>query len=233
MFISYSRHDEGLAKGLAGVLAAANNPVFLDVYSIEPGDLWETKIEKAIQDSEVFVVCWCCRGEKSEFIAKEISAALAYPEKRLVAVLLCSAALPPPLAERQWIDLRKELAHLCIDHRARELTGDLPPPDYARERETKARERRARRHKIVKQAASVALTFLFIAALSYIDKVYFRKLPGTPNQMDFGLLAMAILFLAVALLQQILQTLQRRSRRRRINETAATVESYFKGLRAE
>jgi hypothetical protein len=114
VFVSYSRHDESLVKPLAGLLgAAADDAVFLDVTSIKPGGYWKTEIEKAVREASVFILCWCCESEKSSFIAYEIQAALSAGEKRLVPVLFCSTPLPATLADRQWIDLRERVVHLC------------------------------------------------------------------------------------------------------------------------
>jgi hypothetical protein len=112
--VSYSRHDEALVKPLAALLGvAAEDAVFLDVPSLKPGDLWEEKILGAVRESSVFVLCWCCECKHSTFIAKEISAALAEGNRRLVPVLFCSTPLPPGMADRQWIDLRGQVAHHC------------------------------------------------------------------------------------------------------------------------
>jgi len=112
--VSYSRHDEALVKPLAGLLgAAADDAVFVDVTSIQPGSLWKGEIENAIRDSPVFVLCWCCNSAASEFIQHEIDMALKGGEKRLVPVLFCSTPLPPLLASRQWIDLRGRVVHAC------------------------------------------------------------------------------------------------------------------------
>jgi TIR domain len=114
VFVSYSRHDEALVRPLAGLLGvAADDAVFLDVTSLKPGDLWDDKIMGAVKEASVFVLCWCCESDKSTFIAKEISAALAEGEKKLVPVLFCSTPLPPGMADRQWIDLRGKVVHDC------------------------------------------------------------------------------------------------------------------------
>jgi hypothetical protein len=58
VFVSYSRHDEALVKPLAGLLgAASDDAVFADVNSIVPCEAWQYRIEKAIRESTVFVVC--------------------------------------------------------------------------------------------------------------------------------------------------------------------------------
>lgn len=114
VFVSYSRHDEALVRPLAGLLgAAAPDAVFLDVTSLKPGDLWDKQIMNAVKEASVFVICWCCESDRSTFIAKEISAALAEGDKKLVPVLFCSTPLPPSLADRQWIDLRGQVTHVC------------------------------------------------------------------------------------------------------------------------
>ena len=116
VFVSYSRHDEALVKPLAGLLGVTvEDAVFLDVNELKPGDVWEEKIVAAVRESTVFVICWCCQSQKSEFVAREISLALEDGKKKLVPVLFCQTKLPADLATRQWIDLRGRILHTC-DH---------------------------------------------------------------------------------------------------------------------
>ena len=61
----------------------------------------------------MFVLCWCCESAKSQFVAKEIKAALKDSGKKLVPVLLCSTKLPEVFARIQWIDLRGKVKHKC------------------------------------------------------------------------------------------------------------------------
>jgi hypothetical protein len=67
---------------------AAEDAVFLDVEQLKPGNLWEEKLVGAVQQSSIFVLCWCCQSEKSEFVAKEISIALTDKSKKLVPVFV-------------------------------------------------------------------------------------------------------------------------------------------------
>jgi hypothetical protein len=127
VFVSYSRHDEALVKPLAGMLGvAANDAVFLDVTTIQPGALWEQEIIGAIKQSSVFVLCWCCECEHSSFIAREISTALKQGNKRMVPVLFCSTPLPPTMADRQWINLTGQVVHHCTH--AHQTPSDTAPP---------------------------------------------------------------------------------------------------------
>jgi hypothetical protein len=119
VFISYSRHDEGLVKPLAALIGVADSltryeaAVFLDVQELKPGDLWRHEIVSAIRGAKVFVLCWCCKSRQSEFISEEIAVALEDPRKRIVPVLFCEKPLPEHLENRQWIDLRGRVQHDC------------------------------------------------------------------------------------------------------------------------
>jgi hypothetical protein len=132
VFVSYSRHDEALVRPLAGLLGVAtDDAVFLDVASIRPGDNWKDDIDGALRESSVFVICWCCQAEKSEFIAHEIAAALEKNDKRLVPVLFCDTPLPRTLAAYQWIDLRGQITHSCAhitQHTPLPMQMDAPFP---------------------------------------------------------------------------------------------------------
>lgn len=117
VFVSYSRHDEALVKPLAQLLgAAADDAIFLDIESIRPGDLWKSEIQHAVRASSVFILCWCCQSERSEFVQHEIAMALEGEEKRVVPVLFCSTPLPKLLKTRQWVDLRGRIVHSCSQH---------------------------------------------------------------------------------------------------------------------
>lgn len=125
VFVSYSRHDEGLVRPLAGLLGATAGTVFLDVDSIGAGDAWRKRIETAVRECSVFIICWCCASERSQFVQHEIAVALEDMRKRLVPVLLCTTPLPASLGDCQWIDMRDRIVHECdLEHHAR--SGDLP-----------------------------------------------------------------------------------------------------------
>lgn len=115
VFVSYSRRDEHLVQPLAALLGAATgDAVFLDVTSIRPGQIWSNKIETALHQARVFIVCWCCHSRRSAAVAQEIWNAINLgARKRLVPVLFCSAPLPESLAPLQWIDMRGHIAHKC------------------------------------------------------------------------------------------------------------------------
>ena len=114
-------------KPLAALLgAAARDAVFLDVNSIKPGDLWKQEIDSALQDAAVFILCWCCQSQASDFVGYEIRMAIENRAKRVVPVRLCSSPLPNLLSDRQWIDLRGRIVHDCRDHIHMEKKANEP-----------------------------------------------------------------------------------------------------------
>ena len=97
--IVQSTRSRELVKPLAGLLGVATDEaVFLDVNALKPGDKWEEEIFAALQECSVFVVCWCCQSQKSEFVGKEVDAALLDADKKVVPVLFCGADLPSALS---------------------------------------------------------------------------------------------------------------------------------------
>jgi hypothetical protein len=176
VFVSYSRHDEALVKPLAGLLGvAADDAVFLDVASLKPGDLWEKKIIDAVKEASVLVVCWCCQSNKSVFVAREISTALAEGKKKLVPVLFCTTPLPPNIADRQWIDLCGKIVHDCSNLHAR---LDLTSPGGAGNTGSAARfevppsstlpERSAAAPRIKRAAVAIVSLLGIIAIVAYL-----------------------------------------------------------------
>ena len=163
VFVSYSRHDEALVKPLAGLLGvAAEDAVFLDVASIEPGAKWKDTIDGALRESSVFVLCWCCEAEKSQFIGHEIALALAGGRKRLVPVLFCSTPLPASLSDYQWIDLRTQIRHSC-SHGDRTATSAFAAPPGAMPAPAAApKAAKASKVFLAAIAAAIALAVAFV-----------------------------------------------------------------------
>jgi hypothetical protein len=115
-FISYSHKDNDVVKPLVELLSVNEHRVFWDQH-LKAGDRWDQVIRSAVKQSSVFVLFWCCDTRGSQYVAEEIALALRL-KKKIVPVKLCSAAMPPPLGEWQWIDLGQRVQHLCtnVDH---------------------------------------------------------------------------------------------------------------------
>jgi len=85
IFISYCRHDADLVKPISELVELGNrDTVFFDASSLQPGDDWCEKIETAIHESTIFVLCWCCGSRASEFVAHEMNLALQKKERVLI-----------------------------------------------------------------------------------------------------------------------------------------------------
>ncbi len=105
VFVSYSRHDEPIVVPIIKLLRlGGHGMVFLDLDSIEPGELWRGKLEEALRTATYVVLFWCRHSSDSREVEREYRAALA-TGKRLVPVLLDKTPLPPGLDQYQWIDL--------------------------------------------------------------------------------------------------------------------------------
>ena len=105
VFISYSRQDEPIVVPIVRLLRLGERGiVFLDLDSIEPGELWRGKLEDALRAAKYVVLFWCSHSSNSREVEREYRAALA-TGKCLVPVLLDKTPLPPGLSEYQWIDL--------------------------------------------------------------------------------------------------------------------------------
>lgn len=105
IFISYSHVDIALVAPVVAVLRASRNFVYLDSDSIRPGKKWREELEAAIAKSDMVMLFWCEHSEASIEVGKEIVAAKERG-KDLLPLLLDSTALPPTLAEYQYIDFR-------------------------------------------------------------------------------------------------------------------------------
>ncbi len=256
--MSYSRHDESLVRPLAGLLGvAADDAVFLDVTSIKPGDVWDNKIMDAVKEASVFVVCWCCEGDKSTFIAKEISAALAEGGKRLVPVLFCPTPLPPSLADRQWIDLRGQVVHNCpLPHvetkkshkesppyklnRVLSWQADEPPDCFSVSDEQPDATPSRRKKGGYALAAMIVLCLSLAFTTGYVGFTPMAA-PRPPGKVEApilsnylpilvaGLLLIAIAY-AVFRLIHLFRVIRRRRDLQRTEKIAAAATIYFEGL---
>src|SRR5215510_6924693 len=90
-FISYSHEDAALVTNLFHLLRSIGS-VFLDTFSILPGDEWRRRIESAIEECVVVLVFWCEHAARSTEVRREYQLALAL-KKRIVPVLIDFAHL--------------------------------------------------------------------------------------------------------------------------------------------
>jgi hypothetical protein len=62
-------------------LQATGLETFIDVLKLRPGDIWNPKIFKAIDESDLFVVIWSKNARDSKWVKKESRYALRHYKK--------------------------------------------------------------------------------------------------------------------------------------------------------
>jgi hypothetical protein len=105
VFISYSRKDIEFVRRLDAELKRRDRKAWVDWEGIWPGDKWENRIYKAIEDTNAFIFVLTPDSVSSEVCEKEIAHAAAN-NKRLVPVLyrdVKAASVPKSVAELNWI----------------------------------------------------------------------------------------------------------------------------------
>ena len=112
VFLSAARDDVERVLPVYSALAEAGFAPWLDVQNLLPGQMWTAAIERAIRESDAFVVFLSQNSvSKRGFVQKEVQLAL----KRLhdlppgkvfvIPVRLEPVDAPEPLRNLQWIDL--------------------------------------------------------------------------------------------------------------------------------
>ncbi len=108
IFISYAREDgSALAEKLAESLKGGEYEVFIDTRSIQGGDIWLRRIEKAILDSTHFIFVLTPKSVVSEWCEEEWHVARRNNIK-IIPVLYRECEFPGFLGNRQYTDFRDE-----------------------------------------------------------------------------------------------------------------------------
>lgn len=94
VFLSYARTDTKRVEPILDELRRLGYSVFFDVESIDPGEKWKDRLDRAIRASRVLVLCWSEHAHGREYITFEFSSAVAL-NKRVIPWLLDLTPLPP------------------------------------------------------------------------------------------------------------------------------------------
>jgi predicted nucleotide-binding protein len=112
LFISYARHDaEIVLRVIEAVrtefrLRDLNVEVWVDLDSLTPGQLWDAEITRVLRESIGLLVFISPAAMKSDFVNREITAAMEHLERLIIPVILEHVPdLPSALSRRQWLDL--------------------------------------------------------------------------------------------------------------------------------
>lgn len=136
-FISYSRVDKDLVEPVVELLRTAPTDVFFDLDSIEPGDIWTDRLERAIKGASSFVIFWCDHSANSSWVRKEWTFAVGN-KKRIIPVFLDSTGLPDELKTFQGINFRRFAHGLHLSPAPAPVEAMPHPPRPARKPPTEA-----------------------------------------------------------------------------------------------
>src|SRR5688572_13263659 len=128
VFISYSRKDEHLIRPLLDLLRVGGKRVFRDVEEIAPGDEWSKRIDETLDDSEIFMLFWCCHAAKSPWVSREINRATRKREKRVIPAVLCPMEIPKAVSKYQWVDFIEVVKHDCGEYSG--MLDEFGPPGF-------------------------------------------------------------------------------------------------------
>jgi hypothetical protein len=111
IFISYAKEDAETAEKIYDSLVSEGHSVWMDSKMLIPGQDWETEIEKAIRNSDIFVACLSTHSvNKIGFVQAELRKAMKVaelmPEGRIfiIPVRMDQCEVPFSLRHLQWVN---------------------------------------------------------------------------------------------------------------------------------
>src|SRR5437867_2942030 len=97
VFISYARSDRDLAAKLRDELVRKNISVWVDSNDLMPGEMWEDKLQEALDSAGLFVFLMSSSSLSAPNLALELGYAIGRAREthaKLVPVLVSDAKLP-------------------------------------------------------------------------------------------------------------------------------------------
>jgi tetratricopeptide (TPR) repeat protein len=110
VFLSYARADAAQVHRLAENLHHAGLKVFLDEWEIAPGDILVHQLDRGILNSLNGILAVTPTALARPWVQNEYAAMMTRAvegKQRLIAVLLADTDMPPLLASRVYVDLRR------------------------------------------------------------------------------------------------------------------------------
>jgi len=103
IFISYSRDNTEFVMNLAKNLRKSGANIWLDQLDIKAGENWDNAIQKALQESGIFLIVLSKDSVASNNVMDEVGYALG-AEKKVIPVLVEQCKIPFRLERRQFVD---------------------------------------------------------------------------------------------------------------------------------
>jgi len=111
VFISYAREDESIALDIHSFLKEIDCEIWMDKFSLIPGQDWQLEIQEAIENSDIFIACLSDNSvSKRGFVQKELKKALSvlemFPDGEiyLIPLRINNCIIPSSLSTKQWLD---------------------------------------------------------------------------------------------------------------------------------
>ncbi len=117
VFISYSREDFRFVEKLEKELQQQDIDVWVDKRRIDPGERVSNKLDAAILEHDYFAVVLSPESIRSEWVQKEIGAALSIEANinrrksdfvKIIPLMLREVQLPDSIRDKNYIDFRDE-----------------------------------------------------------------------------------------------------------------------------
>jgi hypothetical protein len=147
VFLSHSTSDKAFVKKLAMALLGEGCPVWLDSWELELGDSLTDGIYDGIEGSSYVLLAISRRSSESDWVNRELNAALALEErvgrKFLIPLRLDDSPIPLKVADRFYADFTKSftsatgsLTTFLVDKGCREFAvpkeRELVPLDFTK-----------------------------------------------------------------------------------------------------
>ena len=122
-FISYSRTNKEFALDFARELKSTGYSIWLDQLDIPTGARWDDEVERALHESEIFLIILTPTSVTSENVKDEIGYAIDHG-KHILPVLLEKCDIPLRLRRFQYVDFT-EIEFSEGIRKAKQLLEDL------------------------------------------------------------------------------------------------------------
>jgi TIR domain-containing protein len=130
-FLSYSRANKDFAIRLAKELKSEGFHVWLDQLDIPLGARWDVEVEKALEESEIFMIIMTPASIASENVRDEIGYAIDNG-KRFLPVLLENCTVPLRLRRFQYVDFSNKNFDEGVEAAKELLRGLIAQPTVPR-----------------------------------------------------------------------------------------------------
>lgn len=134
VFLSYAQEDKEIASRIAGELRHAGLRVFFDAWELAAGDSIAERMDQALHASDVVLILLSRSAAASDWVQREFDAALSTELKdraiTVIPALIEDCEIPPLLADRVYLDLRKDLVRGV--RRLAEQLDVTPDLDFSR-----------------------------------------------------------------------------------------------------